>query len=242
MPYPLALKKTRIPIALTHPLVGATLQEFDRACAAHAVSAKFCPITPVRGNSDFPPGLSRAFLKSEWLHAEMLAKHFFQRGRFMRQTELAEHSGTGSYPFWSYIQLKHFLDDPSRKKGFTKIPTIMESLCSRSTPQSHVISMLYASMLGGSSALLHSKHSFWESTLGLEIDEKNWDRIHLYIHKGSLNVSVQENGYKLKTCWYKTPDIVHKFSPSVSAQCWRCGKAQSTFFHIWWDCPTRQPF
>lgn len=123
----------------------------------------------------------------------MLAKHFFRRGRFMWQAELAERSDTGSFPFWPYIQLKHFLDDPSLKKGFTKTPTVLESLCASSTPQSHVISMLYASLFGESYALLSSERSYWNSVLGAEIEEESWDRIHLYIHKGSLNVSVQEN-------------------------------------------------
>ena len=102
--------------------------------------------------------------------------------------------------------------------------------------------MLYTSLFGESSTLLSSERSHWNSAVGSEIDEENWDRIHLYIHKGSLNVSIQENGYKLKTRWYKTPDLLHKFSPSVSDQCWRCGKERGTFLHIWWECPTLQPF
>lgn len=75
----------------------------------------------------------------------------------------------------------------------------MESLCTRSTPQCHVISMLYLSLFDEHSTLLHAERSYWESALGSEIDKENWDLIHLCIHKGSLNVSVQENGYKLKT-------------------------------------------
>lgn len=54
------------PTTLTHPLIGIIFHEFKRPCAAHTVSAKLCPITSVRGNPDFPPGLSRAFVKSEW--------------------------------------------------------------------------------------------------------------------------------------------------------------------------------
>lgn len=40
---------------IPHPLIGATLYAFDRACAAHALSTKDCAIIPGRGNPDFPP-------------------------------------------------------------------------------------------------------------------------------------------------------------------------------------------
>lgn len=63
----------------------------------------------------------------------------------------------------------------------------------------------------GSSRSLRTDHAFWEAALDVEIDNASWDRIRLYIHKGFLNVAMQENGYKLKTRCYKTPDLLHKF-------------------------------
>lgn len=129
------------------------------------------------------------------------------------------------------MQLKHFLDVPSRREGFTKPTTILESLCSRTAPRT-MSYRLYASLFEELSVHLHSEHSYWESTVGTEMDKEGWDRINLYIHKGSLNVSIQENGYKLKTRWYRTPDLIHKFSPLVSKWCWRCGGETGTFLHI----------
>lgn len=96
------------PQALAHPLVSAILHAFDRACAIHLVSDKLCSITPLRGNPEFPPGLSGAFVRAEWPYEEMLAKQFFRRGRFMRQSELAEISKAGTFTFWYYMQLKYF--------------------------------------------------------------------------------------------------------------------------------------
>lgn len=106
-----------------HHLIGATLHVFDRACATYAVSAKIWPITAARNNSDFPPGLSGTFLVAEWPYTEMLAKQFFHGGRFMRLNVLAELSNTGSFPFWSYMQLQHYLDYPSSRAGFSKTLT-----------------------------------------------------------------------------------------------------------------------
>lgn len=65
-------------------------------------------------------------MKAEWPYEEMLAKHFFHRGHFMWQTELAEISNMLAIPFWSYMQLKHLLNAPSRRESFTKSTTRLE--------------------------------------------------------------------------------------------------------------------
>lgn len=190
-------KKYRTSLIHTHPLIGATLQAFDRACKIHAISDKDCAITPIKGNQDFHPGMAKAFLLVEWPYAEMQAKHFYSRGRFLHQGELATLSNTKSFPFWAYIQLKHYLDNAASRGSFTKPPTILESLCSSSSVR-HVISVLYASMFKEPYASLRSEHVFWETKLNMTIKDTSWDRVHLYIHKGSLNVHTQENGYKIK--------------------------------------------
>lgn len=120
------------------PNSKAALHAFDRACAVQALSAKVCSITPVRGNPDFPPGLSKTYLAAEWPYTEMQVKHFFCRGRFMRHRELAELSNTNLFPLWLDIQMKHYLDNPSHKESYTKAPTAFESLCSRSFSQSQL--------------------------------------------------------------------------------------------------------
>lgn len=190
------VSKQSVPSKLhTHSLTGATLQVFDKACKAHALSATDCPITPIRGNPDFPPGLPKSYLSKEWPYTQMQAKHLFCRGKFLRLQDLVALSNTKSFPSW----LKHFLDVPVKIAKFTSPPTVFESLCSSSSPQSHVISALYVFMFGEPYSSLCSDHTFWESALDREIGEASWDQIHLYIHKGFLNVNTQENGYKLKT-------------------------------------------
>lgn len=63
-----------------------------------------------------------------------------------------------------------------------------------------------------------------------------------HIHKGSINVSSQKNGYKIYSRWYRTPEKIHKYHPQVSPQCWRCDTAIGSLAHIWWDCTILQPF
>lgn len=172
----------------------------------------------------------------------MQAKPFFSRGKFLDQKELAALSLTKSFPFWAYLQLKHYLDNPASREKLTKPPTVFESLCLGPPPQRHMISTLYASMFRDSRKILQTEYEFWKTQLNIEIPEASWELIHLYIHKGSLNVNTQENGYKIKTQWYKTPEILHNFIPSVSDRCWRCGQERGTFFHVWWECPQIQPY
>lgn len=192
-------KKHITPNIQSHPIIEATLHSFDMACKVHVISAKDCAIAPIRGNPDFIPGLAKAYLSAEWPYAEMQAKHFFSRGRFLHQSELAALSLTKSFPFWAYPKLKHYLDNPVTRDSFTKTPTVFESLCSGPSSQRHVISVLYAFMFQEPYSALHTECAFWETQLDTVIPEASWDRIHLYIHKGSLNVHTQKNGYNIKT-------------------------------------------
>lgn len=61
------------------------------------------------------------------------------------------------------------------------------------------------------------------------------------MHSGFACVSAQENGYKWRSRWYRTPSLLHKIYPSVSDRCWYCGVKEGTS-HIWWSCPLLQPF
>lgn len=65
------------PSLYAHPLIGATLHAFDRACTGYTLFFKECSITPLRGNPTFVPGLARIFLAAEWPHREIQARHFF---------------------------------------------------------------------------------------------------------------------------------------------------------------------
>lgn len=85
-------------------------------------------------------------------------------------------------------------------------------------------------------------HISRERDLQLTLTDENWDDIYEYAHKGSLNVEIQENGYKITTKWYRTPARLHKFSPTIPNICWRCKKAKGSMLHIWWACTHLQPF
>lgn len=82
----------------------------------------------------------------------------------------------------------------------------------------------------------------WDRVFQTPLTAETWDTIYEYARKCSLNVAIQENGYKIAARWYRTPSWLHKFSPSVPNTCWRCRRQEGTMLHIWWDCERLQPF
>lgn len=66
--------------------------------------------------------------------------------------------------------------------------------------------------------------------------------MYSYIHKGKINVSAQENGFKVFSRWYKTNLRLHKISPTIPPNYWRCSDKDGSLLHIWWLCPLIQNF
>lgn len=62
------------------------------------------------------------------------------------------------------------------------------------------------------------------------------------IHKGLINVSAQENGFKLFSRWYNPPLKLHRIYPTIPPTCWRCQDKEDSLLHIWWECPLIQKF
>lgn len=73
--------------------------------------------------------------------------------------------------------------------------------------------------------------------VSISLTEENWENIFKTIHKGSTNVTTQENGFKIQSRWYRTPVLLHKFKPEIPEVCWRCHQERGTLLHIWWSCP-----
>lgn len=82
----------------------------------------------------------------------------------------------------------------------------------------------------------------WDRDLNIDLTTEDWKHVHNHIHKGSLNISTQENRYKIFTKWYRTPDRIHKFHPNLPPLCWSCNASIGTLLHIWWECPLIQTY
>lgn len=105
-----------------------------------------------------------------------------------------------------------------------------------------MISLIYNLLSEHLTRNLVPSQESWSRDLQIHLTTEDWNTIHEYAHKGSLNVAIQENCYKVITRWYRTLSRLHKFSSEIPDTCWLCVKERGTMLHVWWDCEKLQPF
>lgn len=91
--------------------------------------------------------------------------------------------------------------------------------------------------------LLRPHIIIWEN--GPNFPIQIWDKIWSFqglVSKSSKCVTQRETSMKILMFWYRTPDVIHKYVPSVSPRCWHCGTDTGSLFHIFWQCSMIQPF
>lgn len=190
----------------THPLIYPSLLAFHKAISSHHISSQPRPLTSLRGNPDFPPGMSNTFLLQEWPHDEVLTHHFFYKGQFRSYENLTSGSCMKSFPFWSYRQLRHFFTSKDPTDTWTRQLTPFEALYSLTTPQRHLISFIYSLLQDDThQSQKEPAQRSWGRDMQITFTDEEWETINTYAHKGSLNVAIQENGYKIVTKWNPIP-------------------------------------
>lgn len=80
----------------------------------------------------------------------------------------------------------------------------------------------------------------WEKDLERHFTPEEWETMNTLLLKGSRNVQIQETNDKLRSRWYRTPALLHRFQPAIPNTCWR--SAVGTLLHIWWQCPSIASF
>lgn len=133
-------------------------------------------------------------------------------------------------------------------------------LCAQGPHQWHLISYIYH-ILHELTPLTETTHHYmrrWSHLLGWPMTVPVWDRIWSSIFKTSKCVTQGETSNKILMFWYKSPDVIHKYDPSVSLRCWRCGTDTGSLlffgnvpwynpfgmmwaylYRRWWMCPFR---
>lgn len=72
--------------------------------------------------------------------------------------------------------------------------------------------------------------------------EADRTKILLLTHNSSQYTKYQESGYKILTCWYRNPRVLHKMFPLHLADCWHCGAQDGHLLHVFWSCDLILPF
>lgn len=106
----------------------------------------------------------------------------------------------------------------------------------------HLISHTYTLLFSDQTPKTHWSNQKWEQELSINLTDLEWENIYTQVHKGTMNVQVQENAFKILSRWYRTPLKLHLINPAVSQICWRCKKETGLLLHIWWNYVKIQPF
>ncbi|KAM9320234.1 coiled-coil domain-containing protein 80 [Gastrophryne carolinensis] len=220
----------------THPFVGASLEILGllrrgpKAIASHSGY-----LTPIRRNPAFPPGKDPSFLGDCKGPSPLRVYHLLDRGTFIDKQKL-QITLEREISILSYLQLRHFLLTNDIKVGVKNEPTEFEKACLGMGPESHLLSWAYGMLRQGERREGKPWEGRWEADLGRSLSEEEWGDVYKNAHKGLISSSMQETNYKLITRWYRTPELLHSFFPSVPDTCWRCGQSGASMLHIWWSC------
>lgn len=95
-----------------HTTIGPSLHCFHLTCKKLNLTSSPGPLTPLKHNPDFAPGLSSQFLKEVWPHDQIGAEHFCQRGSLLSYESLTPKTHNSYFPFQTYVQLRHFFKIP----------------------------------------------------------------------------------------------------------------------------------
>lgn len=239
------LKHTHIPLSLlSHPTIGPTLECSVKIFKRFDLTSRPQLLTPVISNPDFPPGMSHHPLSSKQPLIGLRLHHILRGCGLKSLEELNEQWAEPQLNFLQFQQLKHYVASMNRVSTTSQTPTLtpFEKLCLSTSPQRHLISVIHNMLWQNIKPDEGKACSDWSRDLQTKLTNNEWERIYRHTLKGSINVSIQENNYKILSRWYRTPHILHKFNPTIPSSCWRCQHPQADILHIWWTCPIIQTF
>lgn len=225
-----------------HPLIGNTARICAKLISKPHISSRNSPLVPIIGHPLFTPGLQdRVFrvLGESGIHS---AIHFSTGGAWKTYTELSNPQGLFRLDFMRTLQLGHFLHSITPPADVDQGLTTLEEICSNTGTLPHTISLMYSLLITPPSDYIPPGLTKWEEELGCSFNLTQRQRILRFTHKSSICAKTQETNYKILSRWYRTPTLLHKISPTISEECWRCQRDKGTLLHIFWSCPKLSRF
>lgn len=186
--------------------------------------------------------MHRHYLSDNLPLDQIKAHQFFHQGKLLSAAQIATRLEKTPIPTWAYLLIAHYITTLDKNKHCSRQLTPFETLCTKTTPQYHLISCIPNLIFNNLKANESLACKKWEAELSISLTAENWEQIFLNIHKGSTNVTTQENGYKIQSRWYHTTVLSHIFKPEIPETCWRCHQERGTLLHIWWSCSPLQNF
>lgn len=217
---------------LDHPTIGETRRVSQKAFRDFSLAPLPSPLTPVVGDPAFTPGLQDPKFLDLKRRERTQAQHFVVNGQWMTRQQIMADADLAELSFWQKIQLAHFLGSLPPTGPFERQLTSFELLCTDQSLLSHAVSLTYQLLISPPEGHKLSFIASWEKELGIELSERQVDRLFLFSYKTSICARNQEAGFKVLTRWYHTPAKIHKMFPQCSNLCWRCGEEVGSMLHV----------
>lgn len=225
-----------------HPTLGETWRITQKINKEHSIAPAPSPLTPVIGNPDFRPGCQdTSFLELKGSERSQL-RHFILNGQWMPRNAIMEDPLLECLSFWQKLQLAHFIKAQTSPTPYLRALTPFEQLSLEQEPMRHSISLTYQLLIASPKGYKPPYITKWERDLGLQLSEKQVERVILFTFKTSISATQQEAGFKIMSQWYYTPARLQQMFPQSSDLCWRCGEEAGTLLHIFWSCKRLSPF
>lgn len=166
------------------------------------------------------------------------------KGKFNTFEGLCQTFELGKEDFYRYLQVRHyFLKEVGRTDSVepSKI-TQMFINAYNSTNTKGTIGKLYKGLTSmNKNSTIYIKQR-WERDLNIVVAEEDWDQAW------ETRCSTTNSFFWRDFCWknlirfFITPHQTSRFSGSL-CHCWReCGSASADHAHVFWSCPSIQPF
>lgn len=221
---------------LKHPTIGETWRIAQKTVREHSIANTPSPLTPMIGNPAFSPGMSDPRFQELKGSDKYQLRHFIQNGQWMSRKTVIDDPSLVCLSFWQRLQLAHFITAQPSPAPYLRPLTSFEQLCLEQEPARHTISITYQLLLTPPKGYRPPYIAKWERDLGIQLSERQVERIIRFTYKTSICANQQEAGFKVLSQWYYTPVRIHRMFPQSSDHYWRCGEEVGTLLHVFWSC------
>uniref|UniRef100_A0A803SPA4 Reverse transcriptase domain-containing protein n=1 Tax=Anolis carolinensis TaxID=28377 RepID=A0A803SPA4_ANOCA len=76
----------------------------------------------------------------------------------------------------------------------------------------------------------------WSKNIARPILLEEWEACWIRKLKLTYALELKENWMKLFYRWYMTPKKLGYINKNLNTNCWKCGREEGGFYHLWWKC------
>uniref|UniRef100_A0A803TZ67 Reverse transcriptase domain-containing protein n=1 Tax=Anolis carolinensis TaxID=28377 RepID=A0A803TZ67_ANOCA len=146
----------------------------------------------------------------------------------------------GNLTWLQYYQLKESFNK-DKIQGFEDKVTPWDVILSKGKRK---IAKMYKFLLEWSTEKEQIKECMtnWARDLGRTILLEEWELLWGKKLNYTYAYELKENWWKMFYRWHLTPKRISKFTKGKKIKCWKCGRGEGSYLHMWWSCEKVKPY